>query len=238
MAEIVAHGGLVDALVSALEVEGVLIVVEIDVHELVKVDGVGAGDKCAVVVGRIEDLDGESLPSAGGTAVSEACPALADGAELLFDGGNQLGFNGRAVGADVGGVDGVGVVVKGVGMLNLEDEIAGEAGGDPLLVEVVGLLLLNAVVAGEVEALAVVGLEVGVRRGGAEVVEAVGEVAVKNHEREMGVGVVVKAIGDENDGGEKDGAAPELGEDVALNAQMADIFGVGGRGDGGDDLRE
>ena len=134
-----------------------------------EVDGVGAGGKGAVVVVRIEDLHGQRLPAAGRAAVSEARPALADGAKLLFDGRNQLVLDGVAVGADVGRVHGVGVVVVGIGVLDLDDEHAREAGRDPLLVELVGLLLLDAVVAGQVEALAVVGLQVRVGRGGAEV---------------------------------------------------------------------
>ena len=40
----------------------------------------------------------------------------------------------------------------------------GKFGRDPLLIELVGLFLLNAVVAGEVKALAVVGLQVGIGR--------------------------------------------------------------------------
>ena len=69
-------------------------------------------------------------------------------------------------------------------MLELDDEEARGVGRDPLLVVVVGLLLLDAVVAGEVEAVGVVGLEVGVGRGFAEVIEAGGEVVVEDHQRD------------------------------------------------------
>ena len=133
VAEVVAHGGLLDLLVGAGAVEHVVVVVEVGGHVGVEVDRVGAGDEGAVVVVGIEHLDGEGLPAAGRAAVEEARPALADAAKLLFDGGHQLGFDGVAVGAEVGGVHGVAVVVERVGVLELDDEEARGVGGGPLL---------------------------------------------------------------------------------------------------------
>ena len=123
-------------------------------------------------------------------------------------------------------------------MLNLDDEHAREVRRCPLLIELVGLFLLNAVVAGKVKALAVVGLEVGIGRRGAEAVEVVDEVIVKNDEREMRVGVFVEALGNENDGTDEHGAAPELCQHVALNADVADVLSVGRRLDRGNDFSE
>ena len=169
-------------------------------------------------------------------AVEEVGPAFVDAAELGFDLGDELGFEGVAVGAEVGGVYGVGVVIEGVGVLELDDEDAGEVGRGPLLVLVVGLLLLDAVVAGEVEALGVVGLEVGVGRGRAEVGDIGDEVIVEYGVGVVGGRVLVKALRDEDDGGDEHGAAPEFGEERGLDADVADVFGVGLRGDGGDDF--
>ena len=164
MAEVVAHGRLRDALVRAFEEERVLVVVEIDVREGVEVDRVGAGGKRAVVVVGIEDLNGQGLPAAGRAAIDEARPALADAAKLLFDRRDQLVLDGVAVGADVGRVHRVGIVVVGIGVLDLDDEHARKSGRDPLLIELVGLLLLNAVVTGQMKSFAVVGLEVRIGR--------------------------------------------------------------------------
>ena len=55
-AQIVAHGGLGDPLVRALEVEGVLVVVKADVGEGVEVDGVGTSHPRAVEEIGIEHL--------------------------------------------------------------------------------------------------------------------------------------------------------------------------------------
>ena len=58
-----------------------------------------------------------------------------------------------AVGPEVGRVHGVGVVVVGILMLDLDDQHARKVGSPPTLVEVVGLPLLDAVVAVDLKAL-------------------------------------------------------------------------------------
>ena len=90
----------------------------------------------------IKRLHRERFPSAGRAAVGEARPALADAAKLFFDGGDEFGFDGVAVGADVGGVHRVGVVVIRIGVRQLHDQHAREVGAGPLLVELVRLFLL------------------------------------------------------------------------------------------------
>ena len=227
VSEVVAHGGLLNLLVGALEEEEVLLGVEVDGGVGVEVDRVGAGDEGSVVVVGVEHLHGDGLPPAGGTAVEEARPALADAAELGLDGGHQFGFDGGAPGADIGGVDGVRVVVVGVRVLDLDGKEAWEAGRDPLLVFLVSLLLLDEVVAREVEAVGVHGLGVGVGRRGAKVLKAGGEVAVEDHLRVVSAGVLVEALGHEDDGGDVCGTAPELGQRGALDAQVTNVFGVG-----------
>ncbi len=138
---------------------------------------------------RIEHLHGERFPSAGGAAVNEARPALADGAEIFFDRGNQLGFDGVAVRAEVRGIHGVGIVVIRIGVIDLRDEEARKFRRNPLLIELVGFFLLNSVVAGNVEAFAVVGFQIRIGRSGAEAVEVVVEMIFENHQRKMRVGV-------------------------------------------------
>ena len=85
-------------------------------------------------------------------------------AEFLFDRGNQFGFDGVAVGAQVRGIHGVGIVVIRIGVIDLRNEEARKFRRDPLLIELVGLFLLNFVVAGNVEAFAVIGFQIRIGR--------------------------------------------------------------------------
>ncbi len=238
VAEVVALAAAGNLLVGALGEVGVLVLVNVDGGVGAEVDGVGAGTEGSIEFGGVEDLGGEGFPTAGGTSVGETGPALADAAELRFDGGEELIHDGVAVGAEVGAVDGVGVVIEGVGVLDLDDEEAGEAGRGPLLEELVGFLLLDAIVAGEFEAVGVVGLEGVVGWLGAEAFEVGGEVAVEEHEGEFGLGVLVEAVWQEDVGAEVHGAAPEFGEAVALDAYVFDVLCVLWRGDGGDGFGE
>ena len=123
-------------------------------------------------------------------------------------------------------------------MVDLRDQNAREVWSDPLLVELVLLLLLDAIIAGDVEAVAEVGLEIRVGGLGAEALEVVVEVIFENGQREMRVGMRVEAFGDENVGAEIHSAAPEFGEQLALDAHVPDVFGVFGRIDGRDFLIE
>src|SRR5208337_1876758 len=65
VAQVVAHRRLEDAFVRAFQVIKVVVLVDVDVGVGVKVDRIGAGGKGAIVVRRIEDLHGQSLPTAG-----------------------------------------------------------------------------------------------------------------------------------------------------------------------------
>ena len=123
-------------------------------------------------------------------------------------------------------------------MIDLRDEQARKFWCDPLLVKLVFLFLLDAVVAGDVEALAEVGLEIWIGRLGAEAFEVVIEVIFENGEREVRVGMLVETFGDEDVGAEKHRAAPEFSEERALDAHVADVLGVFGRRDSGDFLVE
>ena len=102
----------------------------------------------------------------------------------------------------------------------------GKPGADPLLIELVSLLLLNAVVAGNVEAFAVVRLQVGIGRLGAKAAEIGVEVVFVDDERKMNVGVRIKSLGHQHVGAEKHGTSPEFGEQRALNLEVTDVFRV------------
>ena len=114
------------------------------------------------------------FPAAGRSAVDEARPSLTDGAELFFQHRNQFGFDGVAVRTEIRRVHCVGIVVVRIGVVDLRDQDAREVWRDPLLVELVRFFLLDAVVAGDVEAVTVVGLEIRVGGLGAEAIEVVG----------------------------------------------------------------
>ncbi len=164
LAQVVARRGLQEPRVRALQVERVGVLVDVDRGVGAEVDRIRAGDERAVVVIGIEHLDGHRFPAAGGSAVDEARPALADATELLLDRRNQLRLDRIAVRAEIRRVHRIRVVVVRVGVVDLGDQDAREVRARPLLVELVGLLLLDAVVSRQVEALAVVGREVRVRR--------------------------------------------------------------------------
>ena len=173
---------------------GVRVLVDVDDGVGAEVDRVRAGGEGAVVLIRVEHLRGERLPAAGRAAVGEARPALPDAAEAPFDRRDQLLVDGIAVGPEVGRVHRVGVVVVRIGVLDLHDEEARKARRGPLLEEVIGLRLLDAVVAGQVEAPLVVGLEVRIGRGGAEVGDIVRVVPVEDHQRVARLGVLVEVL--------------------------------------------
>ena len=82
-------------------------------------------------------------------------------------------------------------------MLDLDDDESRKGVADPLLVEVVGLLLNDPVVAFDVEALAVGTVQVEIGRCGAEAAEVAGKMAVENHQWIARLRVFVEALGQE-----------------------------------------
>ena len=238
LAQPVAVAGAQDAAEGVRLPVGVLVLVEVDQAVGAEVDRVGAGGEAAAVFLGVEDLRGQGLPAAGRAAVEEARPPLALAAELLLDVGDQLVGDRVAVRPEVRGVHRVGVVVIGVGVLDLDDQEAREVVGDPALVEVVRFFLLDPVVAAEVEALGVVGLEVRVRRLGAKASEVRGEVPVEDAQGVARLGVFVEALGQEHVGAEEHRPPPELAQQIALDADVLDELGVLRRLDGGDLLVE
>jgi len=123
-------------------------------------------------------------------------------------------------------------------VLDLDDQESWEGFGSPLFVEIVGFLLGGAVVAGELEALGVIGLEIVFGWLWAEAVEVGGEVAVEEHQGILGVGVGVEAFRQQDVCSEVHWLAPKLCKTRALDSDVADVPGVFGLGDGGDCFAE
>ncbi len=115
-----------------LFVKGVLVFIDVDAFDVGEVDGIGAIAPHAAEEIGVEDLQRERFPSAGGSAIEQARPRLADDAEALLDFGDQLLQNGVAVGADVDGVHRVGIVEIGRGVLHGDDDHAREIVLDPI----------------------------------------------------------------------------------------------------------
>ena len=190
-----------------------------------EVDRVGAGRPAAVVLVGVEHLHGERLPAARRAAVHEARPALAEAAEPLLDLGDELVRDRIAVRAEVLRVHRVRVVVVRVRVLDLDDEEAREARARPVLVELVRLLLLDAVVAVELEALASTRASGsgsgGVSRKPSKVVR---EVAVEDRQRVARLGMLVEALGQQHVRAEVHRPAPELRQPLALDPDVLDVL--------------
>ena len=170
-----------------------------------EVHRIRAGDESAVVVVGIEHLHGQRFPSAGRAAVHEARPALlrhaaTESAELFLDGWDELSLDGFAVGTDVGRVHCVAVVIERVRMLQLDDQKARLVWLRPVLEVLVRFLLLDAVVAGKMKALGVVGLQIRVRRRLAKIAEAGNKVIVKDQQWIVRCGMGVETFRHHHDG--------------------------------------
>ena len=94
---------------------------------------------------------------------------------FLLEVGDQLVRDGVAVWPEVGRIHGVRIVIIRVGVLDLDDDHAWIIGAGPFLVEAMGLILDDPVVAGQMEPIVVVGLQVFVGRLLAEPAKSPGE---------------------------------------------------------------
>ena len=205
------------------QVVGVLVLVDVDDRVGAEVDRIGAGREAAVELVRVEDLRRQRLPSPGRPAVGETRPALPDAAEPLFDVRQQLVHDRVPVGAEVGRVHRVRIVVVGVCVLDLDDDHARHVRSGPLFVEGVGVLLLDSVVALQVETLAVFGLEIGVGGHFAKAPELRGEVPVVDDQRIASLGMLVEALGYEHPCAELHRPPPERRQELALDLDVLDV---------------
>src|SRR5262245_13788128 len=229
VSEIVAESGARRALPLALDVIGVIVFVDVYHREGAKIDRIGTCRETSVEHIRVEHLGGQRFPAAGRAAVSEARPALPYAAELLLYVWDQLVIDSVAVWPQVGRIDRVGIVVVRIRMLNFDNDEALEVGADPVLVKLVGVLLLDFVIARDFKALDVIGLQVRVRRRFAESPECVREMAVKHHQRVTGFWMLVEAVWQQHACAEVHRASPELRQLLALNFYVLDVPGVLGR---------
>jgi len=92
----------------------------------------------------------------------------------------------------------------------------------------VGVLLLDPVVAVQVEALAVLAGLGGVRRLRPEAAEVGREMPVVDHQRIARVGVALIALRQEDVGSESDRPAPKPAEPLGGDGEVLDVFGVRG----------
>src|SRR5262249_31786125 len=159
-------------------------------------------------------------------AVSEARPALPYAAELLLYVRYQLVIDRVAVWPQVGRIDRVGIVVVRIRMLNFDNDESREVGADPVLVKLIGVFLLNFVIARDFEAFDVIGLQVRIGRRFAESAEGLREMAVKHHQRVTSFGMLVETVWQQDTGPKVHRTSPEFRQLLALNLYVFDVLGV------------
>ena len=174
----------------------------------------------------IKHLHRDRFPPSGRTAPREARPALPDGAELFFQRRKQLGLNGITIRPDIRRIHSVRIVIERISVIDLCNQDARKVWRLPLLVQLVFFLLLDAVVAGDMEALAVIRLQIGIGRLGAKAVEIVIEVIFRDCQGEARVGMFVETFGQQYVRAQIHRPPPELCEQRALNLHVANVLGV------------
>ena len=165
-----------------------------------KVDGIRTGGKRRSVEVRVEDLVGEGDPAAGGSAGQHAGPRLANDPEAFFDGRNQLLHDGVAVGTAVVRIHTVRVVVVRRRMLQRHVDEARRRRCLPVAIE---------------------------RPSATEAARRCRrEVALLVVDRIALCRVAVVARRKQNRRAELDRVAPPLAEDLTLDADSLDEFGI------------
>ena len=142
----------------------------------------------------------------------------------LLDLRHQLLHDRVAVRAVVRRVHRVRVVVERRRVLDLDEQHPRKALAGPVLVELPPVLLLDAVVAREREAFAVVRREVRVGRRLAPVADARREVAVIDDERVPRFRMSVETLRQQDPRAEEHVASPELREQLAPDAEVLHVF--------------
>src|SRR5688572_24678193 len=105
-------------------------------------------------------------------------------------------------------------------MLNLDQQNAREIRTRPVAVELVRVLLLNAVVAMQVEALVEIGSEIGIGRCCAPVAEVVWEMTVVDDQRITGIRMCVEAFRQQHMRTQIHVATPELAQSLTANLDV------------------
>src|SRR5215475_11594645 len=131
-----------------------------------------------------------------------------------------------AVWPQVGRIDRVGIVVVRIRMLDFDNDEAREVGADPVLIKLIGVFLLNFVIARDFKALDVIGLQVRIGGRFAESTKGVREMAVKHHQRVTSFWMLVETVWQQDAGAEVHRASPEFCQPLALNLYVLDVLGV------------
>ena len=173
----------------------VLVFIKVDDGVRAKINWVRTFGIATVVLIRIKNLCSKCLPATGRPAVHESRPWLANPSELFFDKGNQLERDRIAVGTQVRGIDGVGIVVKRIGMLNLDQQDAREIWTGPLFEKIMRLLLNDPVVSVQLKSLTVFWFEIGIGGFRAKAPKVMREMTMVDDQRITSFGVGVKAFG-------------------------------------------
>ena len=203
------------------------ICVSVNVNERVRpeVDGIRARSKTAIEIVWIKHLHSKRFPTTCRPTVGKTRPSLADSPELFLDLRNKFAHDGVAIRSEVGGIDGIRIVIIGIGVLHFDDDKARKIFPGPLLIEMVGLLLFDLRVPVDSEPFAIVGrVHVGIGRLRPEAAEVRREMTVVNHQGVMGVGVLVESIGEENIGADEHRLSPEGRQQFTLDPDVLDVF--------------
>jgi len=236
VAEVIPVSRPLDRTEIALHAIGVVVCIDIDRRVMPKVERIGARGKSPVELVRIQNLHAESLPATGRAAVKETRPTFTETAELLFDVGDELIGNRVTVRSEVLGIHCIAVVVIRIGMLNLDNKHSRKIRAGPFLIEVISLVLHDAVVTIEVCSLIAYALEIFLGRLASEAREVRRKVAVIDGQRIAGLRVIVKSGRQEHVCAKVHIPAPELAKKIAFYPDVFDEFGVRRRRNRGDDL--
>ncbi len=145
---------------------------------------------------------GKTFPAPGGSPELGTSPAGTNAAELLLDVWDQLLNYGVAVGAQIGRIHCVRIVVIRIGVLDLHDQHAREVGTGPLLKEIVTVRRTHAVARQLSRE----------RRLRAEFTEAGGKMTLVDGQGIADVGVVVKPCRKQDIRPDVCGPTPEPGQ--------------------------
>ncbi len=200
LSERIADVGRRYAIPAVVLVERVLVLVEVDAFIRGERHGIGAVGPRAAEELRMEELERERLPAARRPAGEGPRPGLPDDAKPFLDFRNQLLHQRVAVRTDVRGVHRVGVVEVGVRMLEGNHDHPREVVLDPVTVELTALFESQGRLQREMSLV---------------VDDGIGS----------GLGRVV--AGQEHGRSEMDGAAPELREHGAFEAESLHPTAIG-----------
>src|SRR5688572_6663535 len=102
LSEIISLTGSGYLFPGSIGIVGVVVLVDIDNGVGAKIYRIGTRAPCAVIFVGVKNLSRKRFPAAGGTAIHETGPALADASKLFLNERHQLVSNGIAIWTKVG----------------------------------------------------------------------------------------------------------------------------------------